>query len=139
MPGEEGASALAGVLSGRINPSGRLPIGIPDGVGGQPGTYLAPVLGWVSEGISNLDPKPLFPFGHGLSYSRFEYSELALSAEKIAADGTVEISATVSNTGDRDGMEVVQLYLRSEEHTSELQSRGHLVCRLLLEKKKHQM
>ena len=111
MPGEEGASALAGVLSGRINPSGRLPIGIPDGVGGQPGTYLAPVLGWVSEGISNLDPKPLFPFGHGLSYSRFEYSELALSAEKIAADGTVEISATVSNTGDRDGMEVVQLYL----------------------------
>src|SRR5699024_2827473 len=109
MPGEEGASALAGVLSGRINPSGRLPIGIPDGVGGQPGTYLAPVLGWVSEGISNLDPKPLFPFGHGLSYSRFEYSELALSAEKIAADGTVEISATVSNTGDRDGMEVVQL------------------------------
>ena len=111
MPGEEGASALAGVLSGRINPSGRLPIGIPNGVGGQPGTYLAPVLGWVSEGISNLDPKPLFPFGHGLSYSRFEYSELALSAEKIAADGTVEISATVSNTGDRDGMEVVQLYL----------------------------
>jgi beta-xylosidase len=111
MPGEEGASALAGVLSGRINPSGRLPIGIPDGVGGQPGTYLAPVLGWVSEGISNLDPKPLFPFGHGLSYSRFEYSELALSAEKIGADGTVEISATVSNTGDRDGMEVVQLYL----------------------------
>ena len=99
------------MLSGRINPSGRLPIGIPDGVGGQPGTYLAPVLGWVSEGISNLDPKPLFPFGHGLSYSRFEYSELALSAEKIAADGTVEISATVSNTGDRDGMEVVQLYL----------------------------
>ncbi|MGO1569177.1 MAG: glycoside hydrolase family 3 C-terminal domain-containing protein, partial [Brachybacterium sp.] len=111
MPGEEGASAIAGVLSGRVNPSGRLPIGIPNGVGGQPGTYLAPVLAWVSDGISNLDPKPLFPFGHGLSYSRFEYSELELSASEIANDGTVEISATVSNTGDRDGQEVVQLYL----------------------------
>ena len=111
MPGEEGASAIAGVLSGRVNPSGRLPIGIPNGVGGQPGTYLAPVLAWVSDGISNLDPKPLFPFGHGLSYSRFEYTDLEISAEQIASDGTVEISATVSNTGDRDGQEVVQLYL----------------------------
>lgn len=111
MPGEEGASAIAGVLSGRVNPSGRLPIGIPDGVGGQPGTYLAPVLAWVSEGISNLDPQPLFPFGHGLSYSRFEYSELELSAPQIGADGTVEISATVTNASDRDGKEVVQLYL----------------------------
>src|SRR5699024_11262237 len=97
--------------AGDTPPPGRLPIGIPAGVGGQPGTYLAPVLGWVSEGTSNLAPKPLFPFGHGLTYSRFEYSEPAPSAEKIAADGTVEISATVSNTGARDGMEVVQLYL----------------------------
>src|SRR5699024_9403125 len=52
-----------------------------------------------------------FPFGHGLSYSRFEYSELALSAAQIEADGTVEISATVTNTSERDGKEVVQLYL----------------------------
>ena len=111
MPGEEGASAIAGVLSGRVNPSGRLPIGIPNGVGGQPGTYLSPVLAWESDGISNLDPQPLFPFGHGLSYSHFEYSDLQLSAEQIAADGTVEISATVTNTSDRDGKEVVQLYL----------------------------
>jgi beta-xylosidase len=111
MPGEEGGSALAGVLSGRVNPSGRLPIGIPGGMGGQPGTYLAPVLAWVSDGISNIDPKPLFPFGHGLGYSRFEYSDLSLSAERIEADGTVEISATVTNTGEREGKEVVQLYL----------------------------
>ncbi|WP_422116227.1 beta-glucosidase family protein [Brachybacterium sp. UNK5269] len=111
MPGEEGGSALAGVLSGRVNPSGRLPIGIPGGMGGQPGTYLAPVLAWVSDGISNIDPKPLFPFGYGLGYSRFEYSDLALSAPQIAADGTVEISATVTNAGEREGKEVVQLYL----------------------------
>src|SRR5699024_6436629 len=111
MPGEEGASAIAGVLSGRMNPSGRLPIGIPNGVGGQPGTYLAPVLAWVSDGISNLDPKPLYPFVHGLSYTRFEYSDLAISDEQIAGDGTVEVSATVSNAGERDGQEVVQLYL----------------------------
>jgi len=111
MPGEEGAAALAGVLSGRVNPSGRLPLGIPGALGGQPGTYLAPVLAWVSEGISNLDPKPLFPFGHGLGFTRFEYSDLRLSADEIAPDGTVEISATVSNVGDRAGKEVVQLYL----------------------------
>ncbi|MDN5688533.1 MAG: glycoside hydrolase family 3 C-terminal domain-containing protein [Brachybacterium sp.] len=111
MPGEEGGSALAGVLSGRVNPSGRLPIGIPGGMGGQPGTYLAPVLAWVSDGISNVDPKPLFPFGFGLGYARFEYSELRLSADEIAADGTVEITARVTNVGDRDGKEVVQLYL----------------------------
>src|SRR5690606_14549368 len=111
MPGEEGGSALAGVLSGRVNPSGRLPIGIPGGMGGQPGTYLAPVLAWVSDGISNIDPKPLFPFGFGLGYTRFEYSELQVSAAEIAADGTVEISATVTNVGDRDCKEVAQLYL----------------------------
>lgn len=111
MPGEEGAGAIAGVLSGRVNPSGRLPIGIPDGVGGQPGTYLAPVLAWVSEGISNLDPKPRFPFGHGMSYSRFVYSDLTVSDRSIAPDGAVEVSATVANISERDGKEVVQLYL----------------------------
>ncbi|TDP78022.1 beta-glucosidase [Brachybacterium sp. AG952] len=111
MPGEEGGSALAGVLSGRVNPSGRLPIGIPGGMGGQPGTYLAPVLAWVSDGISNIDPKPLFPFGFGLGYTRFEYSDLQVSSPEIAADGTVEISATITNVGDRDGKEVAQLYL----------------------------
>ncbi|WP_114853197.1 glycoside hydrolase family 3 N-terminal domain-containing protein [Brachybacterium sp. YJGR34] len=111
MPGEEGASALAGVLSGRVNPSGRLPVGIPDGVGGQPGTYLSPVLAWESDGISALDPKPLFPFGHGLGYARIECSDLQLSATSIPADGTVEVSATVTNHSARGGKEVVQLYL----------------------------
>ncbi|PXY20993.1 beta-glucosidase family protein [Prauserella muralis] len=112
MPGEEGGSAVAGVLSGRINPGGRLPVQIPRLAGGQPGTYLHPPLGGNSEGISNLDPSPLFPFGHGLSYTRFDYGELTLSAQRIPTDGELVVSVEVRNTGDRDGAEVVQLYLR---------------------------
>ena len=66
FPGEEGGSALAGVLSGRVNPSGKLPVGVPRQAGGQPHTYLAPPLGQRSQRVSNLDPTPAFPFGHGL-------------------------------------------------------------------------
>lgn len=111
MPGEEGGGALHRVLTGEVNPSGRLPIAIPDHPGGQPGTYLAPPLAWYSEGISNLDPRPLYPFGFGLSYTTFEVSDLSVSASEITTDGTVEVSASVRNTGDRAGSEVVQLYL----------------------------
>src|SRR5207302_839102 len=68
-------------------------------------------LGANSEGISNLDPTALFPFGHGLSYTSFEYSALALSDTEIATDAAVEISVTVRNTGECAGDEVVQLYL----------------------------
>ena len=71
IPGEEGGSALAGVLSGRVVPSGKLPVQIPNGTGGQPSTYLHPVLGGNSGGVSSLDPTPLFPFGHGRSYTTF--------------------------------------------------------------------
>lgn len=111
MPGEEGGAALAGVLSGRVNPTGKLPIGLPDHPGGQPGTYLAAPLAWHSEGVSNLDPRPLFPFGFGTSYTSFSVSDLQVSEQEIPSDGTVEVSATVTNTGDREGAEVVQLYL----------------------------
>ncbi|MHA6508276.1 beta-glucosidase [Tessaracoccus sp. Y1736] len=111
MPGVEGADALAGVLSGALNPSGRLPIGLPSHHGGQPGTYLAAPLGWFSNGISNLDPIPRFPFGHGISYTRFEYSDVAVSSPTMPVDGAVEVSVTVTNVGDRDGADVVQLYL----------------------------
>lgn len=111
MPGAEGGPAMAGVLSGRVNPSGKLPVGIPDHPGGQPGTYIAPPLGWFSDGVSNLDPRPLFPFGHGRSYTSFELSDLTLSAEEVPTDGELEVSVTVANTGDRAGAEVVQVYL----------------------------
>ncbi|MEV6547062.1 glycoside hydrolase family 3 C-terminal domain-containing protein, partial [Streptomyces sp. NPDC051665] len=110
FPGEEGGPAIAGVLSGRVNPSGKLPVQIPRTRGGQPGTYLAPPLGGNSEGISNLDPTPAFPFGHGLSYTTFAYSDLRVSAESVPTDGGVEISFTVTNTGSRAGVEIAQLY-----------------------------
>lgn len=111
MPGEEGASALAGVLSGRVNPSGRLPVEIPRTPGGQPHTYLAPPLGHSSDGISNLDTTPLHPFGFGLSYTTFSYEAPAASSATMPTDGAVTVSVRVRNTGSRAGAEVVQLYL----------------------------
>ncbi|MDT0343127.1 glycoside hydrolase family 3 N-terminal domain-containing protein [Streptomyces litchfieldiae] len=114
LPGEEGGPAIASVLSGRVNPSGHLPVGIPRDPGGQPGTYLAPPLGRFSEGISSLDPTPLYPLGHGGSYTTFAFEDLALSAASIPADGTLTATLLVRNTGSREGEDVVQLYLSDE-------------------------
>ncbi|MBT2227771.1 glycoside hydrolase family 3 N-terminal domain-containing protein [Nonomuraea sp. NEAU-A123] len=111
MPGEEGAAAIAGVLSGRVQPGGKLPVQIPRGPGGQPGTYLQPPLGANSHGISNLDPTPLFPFGFGTSYTSFEVGDLRVSDAEVPTDGEFTVSVRVRNTGGRAGEEVVQLYL----------------------------
>ena len=110
LPGEEGGSAIAGVLSGRVVPTGKLPVQVPRSAGAQPSTYLHPVLGGNSGGVSNIDTTPLFAFGHGLSYTTYEYSDFSLSADEIATDGEVEISCVVTNAGERAGAEVVQLY-----------------------------
>ncbi|HEY5848150.1 MAG TPA: glycoside hydrolase family 3 N-terminal domain-containing protein [Microlunatus sp.] len=110
FPGEEGGGAIAGVLSGRVNPTGKLPVGVPHHVGGSPFTYLAPPLGQHSQGVSNLDPSPAYWFGHGLSYTTYAYADLAASSGEIDIDGSVELRVTVTNTGSRDGVEVVQLY-----------------------------
>ncbi|MGW6280164.1 glycoside hydrolase family 3 N-terminal domain-containing protein [Kribbella sp. NPDC055071] len=113
IPGQEGAAAIAGVLSGRIVPSGKLPVQIPRHGGGQPGTYLQPALGSVeSAGISGLEVRPLFPFGYGASYTSFVVDDLRLSAEAIGNDGEFTATVRVRNTGERAGDEVVQLYLR---------------------------
>jgi beta-xylosidase len=109
FPGEEGGPAVAGVLSGRVNPSGRLPVSVPRVPGGQPWTYLQPPLGLAGE-VSNLDPTPLYPFGHGRSYTTFAWEPDATDAE-ITTDGSYDLPVTVRNTGDRAGAEVVQLYL----------------------------
>jgi len=111
MPGEEGGGAIAGVLSGRIQPSARLPVQIPRHPGGQPGTYLQPPLGVENSGTSNLDPTPLFPFGYGRSYTSFAVDDLRLSTTEVPTDGEFTASARVRNTGSRAGEEVVQLYL----------------------------
>lgn len=108
--GEEGTPAIAGVLSGRVNPSGRLPVSIPADPGAQPSTYLAAPLAR-KTGVSNIDPSPAFAFGHGLGYSPFVWSDAAASASDLPVDGSVTVSIHVGNAGDRDGVEVVQLYL----------------------------
>lgn len=108
--GEEGTHAVAGVLSGRVNPSGRLPVSVPSNPGAQPSTYLAPPLAR-RTGVSNIDTTPAFPFGHGLGYSTFAWTDAAVSADSIPTDGEVELSVTVENTGDRAGSDLVQVYL----------------------------
>ncbi|MGM0355666.1 glycoside hydrolase family 3 N-terminal domain-containing protein [Streptomyces sp. ECR3] len=110
FPGEEGTAAIARVLSGRTNPSGRLPVSVPAGPGVQPSTYLAAKLAQASE-VSAIDPGPAFAFGHGLSYTNFAWSDLAVENEETGTDGEFRLSFTVRNTGDREGTEVVQLYL----------------------------
>jgi beta-xylosidase len=125
FPGQEGGGAIAGVLSGRVVPSGKLPIELPPETGSQQSSYLAARLASRSA-VSSVDPTPAFPFGHGLSYTTFEYSDLSITPVvdggvspdgqpgrvTIGTDGVVEIACTVRNTGDRPGAEVVQLYLR---------------------------
>ena len=110
FPGEEGGPAIAGVLSGRVNPSGRLPVSIPATEGGQPATYLAAALGGPT-GVSNLDPTARFPFGHGLSYTSFAWSDARVDSDSITTSDTVRVSLQVTNTGERAGIENVQLYL----------------------------
>lgn len=111
FPGEEGGPAVAGVLSGRVTPSGRLPVSVPRERGGQPWTYLQPPLG-LADDVSSLDPTPLYPFGHGLSYTSFVWEDFEeAGAAEIGTDGSYEVSVTVRNTGARAGADVVQLYL----------------------------
>ena len=110
FPGEEGGRAIAGVLSGRIVPSGKLPVEMPGPDVALPSSYLRSRLAG-PHGGSSVDPSPLFAFGHGLSYTRFGYDDLAVSPDRVPTDGIAEIACTVRNSGSRAGAEVVQLYL----------------------------
>jgi len=110
FPGEEGGTALADVISGAVNPSGRLPVSLPRRTGAQPYGYLHPRLGGPSD-VTTADPTPLRPFGFGLSYARFAYS--SFEVEPVAAtDAAFRASVVVTNTGEVDGDDVVQLYGR---------------------------
>lgn len=110
FPGEEGAGAIAGVLSGRVNPSGRLPVSLPGSSGAQPYSYLHPALGEGTE-VTNLPATPAAPFGHGLSYTAFEHAGLTVPAT-VPTDGALHVTVRVTNTGAVAGDDVVQLYGR---------------------------
>jgi beta-glucosidase len=108
-PGMEGGSALADILWGDYNPTGRLPISIPRSVGQIPVYYSQPTTGdYVEESA-----KPLFPFGYGLSYTQFEYSDLQVETVS-KMDTLCKVTCSVKNVGPWDGDEVVQLYVRDE-------------------------
>jgi beta-xylosidase len=110
FPGEEGGAALAGVLSGRVNPSGRLPVSFPaDGVN-QPATYRVAKLGQRSE-VSTIDPTALFPFGHGLSYAPVTWLDVSADTSEWPTDGVFSLRATLRNDTDLTSSEVVQVYL----------------------------
>jgi beta-xylosidase len=121
FPGQLGGVAVAEVLTGAVNPSGRLPVSVPRSAAGVPTTYLAPPLGRLTK-VSNVDPTAAYPFGHGLGYTEFAWSDAAvlgaggqpLAADQPpdwAVDGEVSVSVQVRNSGTRAGTEVVQLYL----------------------------
>jgi len=118
--GIETGPALAAVLFGDVSPSGKLPVTFPRAVGQIPLYYNHKNTGrptgpdkYTSK-YTDLPVTPLFPFGHGLSYTTFSYSDLRLSSPRITPAGTESVSVTVTNTGSREGVEVVQLYVHDE-------------------------
>ncbi len=110
-PGEEGGHAVADVLFGDSDPAGRLPITFPMSEGQLPLVYDHKPTGRGDDYV-DLTGQPLFPFGFGLSYTAFEYSDLTIAPTIMAADGTALVRCRVRNSGSRAGDEVVQLYLR---------------------------
>lgn len=109
-PGQEGGTALADVLFGDANPGGKLPVTVARDVGQLPFFYNQKPS--AHRGYHFESKEPLFPFGFGLSYTKFELGEPQLSSARIGADGNVKVSVNVRNTGSMQGDEVVQLYVR---------------------------
>ncbi len=113
-PGEEGGNAIADVLFGDYNPGGKLPITFPKRVGQLPLYYNQKPTGRVDDYVDLRGKQPLFPFGYGLSYTKFEYGNLTINPKSIRADEKVTISLDVKNIGEREGDEVVQLYVHDK-------------------------
>ncbi|WAJ28411.1 beta-glucosidase family protein [Antarcticirhabdus aurantiaca] len=121
FPGQGGGQAIAAILFGEANPSGKLSVTFPRKLGDVPGIHSYPgengrhaysegiFVGYRSYDLREIEP--LFPFGHGLSFTRFEYEDLVLDAEEVGAGRSVNVSLTVRNAGTREGREIVQLYL----------------------------
>jgi len=108
-PGELGGKAIANVLFGDYNPSGRLPVTFYKSV-----KELSPFVNYSMKGRTYryYEGEALYPFGYGLSYSNFDYKKLKLSKEKINTTGSTKVSVKITNTGNYDGDEVVQLYVK---------------------------
>ena len=119
-PGERGGQAVADVLFGHYNPSGRLAITIPRHVGQLPAyyNYKPSKSYWIQKlkrGYVDMPATPLYPFGYGLSYTNYEYSNLRVEPAEIHPGGTAQVSVRVKNAGDRAGAETVQLYLHQNQ------------------------
>lgn len=133
FPGPQGAVSIADILYGDVNPSGKLPITFPRKIGQIPMYYNHPtgsgfqrikspdgLLGSMEEifggGYTDMaENAPLYPFGHGLSYTTFDYHNLVLSNKCVSIDDTLDISIDITNTGSFSGQETVQVYIRDEE------------------------
>ena len=120
LPGEEGASAIADVLAGAVNPGGKLPISYPRSAGQIPVFYGHKVSGgrshWKVDYVDS-PASPLYPFGFGLSYTTFAVGDVSIEEETVTWSGAVTVAVTLTNTGDCAGDEVVQLYIR-DPHAS---------------------
>ncbi|MBK9391400.1 MAG: glycoside hydrolase family 3 C-terminal domain-containing protein [Bacteroidetes bacterium] len=118
IPGEMGGVAVADILFGDCNPSGKLTITVPRHSGQLPSyyNYMPEKENWITEGwgkaYADMPATPLWEFGYGLSYTHFEYSNLQVTPLSTGAYGEINISVDVKNTGSKDGKEVVQLYIR---------------------------
>ena len=111
-PGMYGGQAVAEILYGKVNPSAKLAVTIPHSVGQLQMIYNHKPSQYFHPYVDNKPSTPLFPFGYGLSYTTYKYEDLTLAQKEIGKDGTVDVSVKVTNTGNRDGVEIVQLYIR---------------------------
>jgi beta-glucosidase len=112
LPGEEGGTAIADVIFGDVNPSGRLPVSVPKTVGQVPVYYSRKPSSF--RDYIDVDSKPLFPFGFGLSYTEFRYRDLVVRTPEVKPFSFVEVEVTVENVGKLAGKEVVQVYVSKE-------------------------
>ena len=121
LPGTEGGHAIVDALTGKVNPSGKLPMSFPYCVGQIPVYYNHLATGrpndpqkkerYLSKYL-DIPNEPLYPFGYGLSYTGFTISDVILSSDRLTKDGEITASVCIQNTGEREGSDVLQLYIR---------------------------
>ncbi|HTB63024.1 MAG TPA: glycoside hydrolase family 3 C-terminal domain-containing protein, partial [Opitutales bacterium] len=124
-PGENGGTAVADVVFGDYNPAGRLPVTFYKSTADLPAFDNYSM---ANRTYRYFTGKPLFAFGHGLSYTQFQYSKPELFVDTVDGDGTITLSIDIANTGDRDGDEVVQIYAHPQGNTDPLVPRQRLVA-----------